>query len=609
LHPIRLHFSGRFRADVSTVNNDSQHYDNENFSSDFQLPGQGTDNGWWQPAGTGAWRLVDCQVTRACHADGSATSTATEDGAVGLTVREAGDRSSAKMVDLDPDQQGVSMIFGLSVRLVDVRGQVLMQGEFEPVAFFDLNFRRSTTGGPAGASAYFQSVLKNVQWGDVSASPCLIQMKERTKAGMLSIKFMTDQYVMDGQQRGYGRIAGTIGPYSDGEPRTFVMGRHLAPQQRPYAPVDCRVDSDRRKILVDVGNSLPIDTAAGDFLDRGVMTLVAGAGATAAVLGSLDYTGQENYRRTAGIYELPVGRALNDDELAAATSNALHLLLQPQGAAAPALIASESDDGIYVRPEQFVFRLDPGIGESTDLIVSKFGVPMPGATPQLQAQPLSLADRSPLPNTTAEAKTNADGRAKLTITAVDPGNPRGFVDGQVYAVAFSLQETPTAPRRFDPANFISLLMFSGTTIPQSPAWDDVHPIFEQYSHLYPRPHGPDPYTPFTGLPPSHPVVNLDDYDSVAGFARHIVWALGLPIEHPSHMPVTRDLSGAKRALLLKWLRAVGADGKPQRTPPLAMAPADQPEAAAAAERPAPQFAAEAFEVSRDLVRHKAAGEA
>ena len=67
------------------------------------------------------------------------------------------------------------------------------------------------------------------------------------------------------------------------------------------------------------------------------------------------------------------------------------------------------------------------------------------------------------------------------------------------------------------------------------------------------------------------------------------------------MPVTRDLSGAKRALLLKWLRDVGADGKPNRT----VAPglvAAVPAAIATRARPA-RFAAKAFVVRRELVRH------
>ena len=46
-----------------------------------------------------------------------------------LSVRESADRASAKIVDLDPDQQGVSMLFGLTVRLVDSQGALLVQGE------------------------------------------------------------------------------------------------------------------------------------------------------------------------------------------------------------------------------------------------------------------------------------------------------------------------------------------------------------------------------------------------------------------------------------------------------------------------------------------------
>jgi hypothetical protein len=597
LHPVRLHFSGSFRADVSTVNNVTDRFNNATFRDQFQLPLSGAQDGSnWEPAGTGAWRLVDCRVTRACRDDGPAAVTPAADHAVGLSVRESGDRSSSKIVDLDPDQQGVSMIFGLTVRLVDDQGLVLMQGDFEPAAFFDLQFNRSSSGGDMGASAYFQSILQNVAWGDVSASPCLTQMKQKTKPGMLSIRFITDGYQMGGQQRGYGRIAGTIGPYLDKEPHTFVKGRHLAPvAAAPFAPVDCSVDTDSRKVFVDIGNSFPIG-ATGDFSDQGDVTLVAGSGPAALVLGSLNYKDKGGYAMTAGVYEVPAGRTLTDAELAAIARQPLHLMAQPSNAANQ-IIASESDDGIYVRPEQFVFRIDPGANQSTDLIVTKFGVPMAGATPQAQAQPFSLPQTSPLPVVTTDPKTNADGRASLTITAVDAQNPRGFIDGQVYAITFSVQESAVQPSDFDGSNIISLLMYNAIVAPSHPGWPDVQPIFEQYAHLYPRPHGPNPYAPFTGRPPSHPVVNLSDQDSVTGFAKHIIWALKLPIGHPSQMPVTRDLSDAKRALLLKWLGDVGGPGG--RVALEAMA-TDATESVA----PAPRYAATAFPARMELIRHK-----
>lgn len=593
LHPVRLHFSGSFRADVSTVNNVTDRFNNATFQDKFQLPLSGAQDGSnWEPAGTGAWRLVDCRVTRACRDDGTAAVTPPDDRAVGLSVRESGDRSSAKIVDLDPDQQGVSMIFGLTVRLVDDQGRVLMQGDFEPAAFFDLQFNRSADGGDMGACAYFQSILQNVEWGDVSASPCLKQMKQKSKPGMLSIRFMTDGYQMGGQKRGYGRIVGTIGPHLDKEPHTFVKGRHLAPlAAAPFAPVDCSVDTDSRKLFVDIGNSFPLDTT-GDFSDQGAVTLVAGSGPTALVVGSLNYKDKGSYAATAGVYELPTGRKLTDAELAAIARQPLHLMAQPQNAANQ-IIASESDDGIYVRAEQFVFRIDPGASRSTDLIVTKFGSLMAGATPQTQVQPFSLPGTSPLPDVTTAAHTDADGRAKLTITAVDAKNPRGFIDGQVYAITFSVQESAVQPSSFDGSNIISLLMYNAIVAPSQPRWSDVQPIFEQYAHLYPRPHGPDSYAPFTGRPPSHPVVNLNDRDSVMGFARHIVWALKLPIDHPSHMPVTRDLSDAKRALLLKWLGEVGGA-------------APETVATQATESVAPplRYATTAFPARMELIRHK-----
>jgi hypothetical protein len=90
------------------------------------------------------------------------------------------------------------------------------------------------------------------------------------------------------------------------------------------------------------------------------------------------------------------------------------------------------------------------------------------------------------------------------------------------------------------------------------------------------------------------VVNLNDQDSVTGFAKHIIWALKLPIGHPSHMPVTRDLSDAKRALLLKWLGQLGRTAAPEA---VAM---EATESVA----PTPRYAATAFPARMDLIRHK-----
>src|SRR5437879_575761 len=59
----RLHFTGSFRADPPTVNNDPSHYDNDRFVARFQRRQSGREmNGWWNPDGTGAWELRGCRV-------------------------------------------------------------------------------------------------------------------------------------------------------------------------------------------------------------------------------------------------------------------------------------------------------------------------------------------------------------------------------------------------------------------------------------------------------------------------------------------------------------------------------------------------------------------
>src|SRR3954453_19754641 len=66
----RLVFSGDFQADVSTINNDVRHYDTATFEPRFQQPESGaTRNGWWNPSGTGAFRLIGCTVRAITHRD------------------------------------------------------------------------------------------------------------------------------------------------------------------------------------------------------------------------------------------------------------------------------------------------------------------------------------------------------------------------------------------------------------------------------------------------------------------------------------------------------------------------------------------------------------
>src|SRR5688500_1433904 len=117
LDGTRLHFAGTFQAAVSTVNNDPNHYDNSQFDPSWWECQSATDaNGWWNPPGDGAWRLIGCAVKSAFVADEPA---GTEDRIFSCTIADSDRAAPAKLVDLDPDQQMVSTIFGLTVRIAD----------------------------------------------------------------------------------------------------------------------------------------------------------------------------------------------------------------------------------------------------------------------------------------------------------------------------------------------------------------------------------------------------------------------------------------------------------------------------------------------------------
>src|SRR5690349_18586470 len=127
----RLVFAGRFQADPSTVNNDPEHFDSADFRSNYQVSGSGASNGWWNPRGTGAWRLFGCTVQAVAYEDGTWCDDPSKDPVVGLSVTGADARVEGKLVDLDPEQQMVSEIWGLQVLVQSAATGVIFRGNFE----------------------------------------------------------------------------------------------------------------------------------------------------------------------------------------------------------------------------------------------------------------------------------------------------------------------------------------------------------------------------------------------------------------------------------------------------------------------------------------------
>ena len=579
LNPPRLHFAGRFQAAPSTVNNDPLHFNNATFQPDFQQ----SPGGWWNPGGDAAWRLIDCKVTSAwLDHDRQA---AAGDPVLTCLIGDSDRAPPAKIVDLDPEQQMVSQIWGLEVRICRADGSTLLRGRFEPVAFMDIWDRASGPGndGDIGAGTMFQSVLTDLEWADVSASPFLIALKQAAGDGLLSIKFNVDGYNMNPASADFtrGRVVGTIGAAVAAEPRHFVVGRHFMAAARPggnfFVPAGgvnfCAaiVDAAAGKIILDLGNALITKAPGGAPRDIGTLAL-AWQGPTPGTVDTINYTADKWYETTAGVVTLPAGRKLTAAELTAIGGHPL-VITRAAAGANPRVAVAEAPNGTYVRADAFVHRLNPGGDANVRLFASKWGQPYANAhivafldPSQLQSgDPPVPPVGTPTAAVTFLANLDADpnGVAELVIQAGDPGTVRSFIDGQLYGVRPMLAEDQAPGSEFntDPWEFISLLVWSGFAPDDPPTWyGSIQPIFQQYANLYPI---------------MKPIVDLADYDSVCGNVRMLALAFGLPVDNPNAMPVTRDLSDAKRKTILRWLAEPGPDGKPRKGTP-------QPQAAVAA---------------------------
>lgn len=618
LNPLRLHFAGRFQANISTVNNDPAHFDNATFVlPDYQElngPGFNPPNGWFNPQGDATWRLRGCTVTAAWLPTGAV---AADDPVLKMIVADSNTQAPGKLVDLDSEQQLVSEIWGLQVRIADASGNDLLVSDFEPAAFNDIWDRAIGTGGAGGdvdASAMYQSVLTNLQWGDVSGSTFLGKLQTAASNGTLSIKFNVDNINFDNTSADFmtGRIVGTIGPSTSDwsaftEPQHMVIGRQFmaAPAPAPQPPANppsffapagginfCAavVDTKTSCIFLDLGNALNTSVADGTMIDIGdlylgyydpILSPTNPAGSviplgTIPATGTGGYTSATWYATTAGIVVLP----LTADQLTAVAVAPL-VLSSTKGN-----FISEWTSGTFVRADTFVYRLSPGDAanpsvQQINVYATQWGQPLAGATidfvldpTQLQMQASSqLIPNPPQPGTPTNvltfnrsAPTDGNGIAVLNLTVTDPGTPRWFnggygMDGQVYGIRASLSGSQYAGP-VNQWNFISILLWSGFTASDPVTWTDVEPIFTQYANLYPV---------------MNRFLNLADYGSVVANAGLLLLAFNLKEGNPNVMPVTRDLSPAKRAAIVSFLAkplpAVQAKAAPEAAARTAPAPA------------------------------------
>jgi hypothetical protein len=229
------------------------------------------------------------------------------------------------------------------------------------------------------------------------------------------------------------------------------------------------------------------------------------------------------------------------------------------GDAGPKIMLSEDAAGTWVFADDYVFRLDPGDPQPTTLRALAFGRPaanqqidlvidnsamqqqvqqgpVPGPPVGVPEGKVSEASRGAFP---LSVTTGTDGTVELQLVGSDPRNPRGYIDGQVYGVRFDWNGVDRSAFQTEPMNLISVLVWDAYELDRKPTWiEDVQPIFQKYADLYPV---------------MRRVLDLGDYASVKRNAVALQYNFDTTVDDPNYMPVVRDLSSAKHAMIKTWL--------------------------------------------------------
>lgn len=613
----RLSFAGLFEADVNTVNNDVRNYDAATFEPRFQTPqtpapdGEGTIyNGWWNPNGSNTFRLLDCAVKGGVGPDGG---TPRDDPALKLRLNAQFARTAPKIVDLDPQFQFASAIWGLRIVLTADGETAAMSASFVPTCFRDIYFGRvadKATGRPLpgspSASARFTGALEDISWGpEAASSPLLSALKEAADAndGRLSMSLMTYGYSKTPIEQGFtfGSVVGTIGTWERGAPLTFAPGRRFAPDtQGSFATaagvgyMNALLSPDAKTLSVDFGNSLPMWQVPDDgpgaapgshrivFKDLGPLRVVvlkqadtvasgppglammasvsAGAGVTPdqyEEVGTVEGYDVDWLNAAGGIADLAVpeaARALIGDHPLA--------ILIGDGKGGETVAIRETVGGIWVRADDFVQRLDAApagwVPSTVTLYAMRYGKPYPGALldislmppddseggansdevdpPQADIPTINVpADKLSLPT---GLTADGNGVATLSYAAENPDNPRGYIDGQIYMIAYAFAAVGQSPMPI--FEQVAVHVRDAFVPPATPSWaTDIAPVLVQYGNLYPV--------------MSRGLFSFSDYGAVAANARILYLAFTRPIEDPNYMPATRDMSAGKLRMIVDWL--------------------------------------------------------
>jgi hypothetical protein len=338
----------------------------------------------------------------------------------------------------------------------------------------------------------------------------------------------------------------------------------------------CRVDSQRKKLIVDLGNSVQFQTTGGESVVGQLWPAILGSEADhqagnspSTLIGQYLDCSKLAYETTGSIGEV----ALTDDQLALLVDHRLCLLTPdaPTDPDAPGIppqipvppknpwpVLAEERDGRFVDIDDWIMRLNPGESGSTDLYARRFGKPLAGQ--RLSFTPIDIPStfisiNEPISALAGEfpffVTTDSNGYARVTVTA-NAGPIQGLPPSrqQVFSQLYQLgdltgwqawgQVGPPAPPYLlawqdFPIDFrcgaLSIVVFNEGPPIDNPTWNDVSPMFSHYARMFPA---------------MKEMIDLSNEQMVCAFAARISEVMQKPFDDPAYMPVTRDLSAYHR---------------------------------------------------------------
>ena len=589
----RITFAGRFRADVSTVNNDPKNY-NYQFTKSLNLS--------WGPNGTGEISFFECIITSVTYQNGTTSYT---DPLVNKLILINPRGSPPKLVDLDPEAQMKSQIFGMRFGISQGNNKIAFLGDWQPsIIAQDLWTRVSCLSEsdlhPPELSHWLGSKgttrITNVLWGNTSFSEALKQLYNNGITKELSIGqnylFYTrtySEYLQHNFTLGY--VVGTIGVGETNEPLNFGGERLMTFEDVNQTNIafnpelKCNnsyaikmykapfvVNGNKQRLTVDFGNSIAMDKFASirniSMLYLGILT----SDGCIKIIASIPYLEEGWLQRTAGVVDFDLDvtdmNILANSELVVVRStdssglNVCSNTLE-YGFSHVQILLKET--AFYVRPQDnYVLRLTNGQSQSVKLYVTYFGRPSNNTPVTLQRTIPWPVPEDGIVIESMTAVTDSEGVVEFTFTGGSVPYPRNSsesnepldIDGQVYHIMYNV--TPIGDScNIDGSvyskknnseyaigfciNDITILVWSDLTFKRPYTWvDHIQHIFGQYYILYPV---------------MRSILNLSDYNDVIQVQniQLLNFSMRLDITHPSYMPVTRDLSPVKRDMILDWL--------------------------------------------------------